>query len=37
MDVLDDLESEQKDVKNAGNNFIIYCNEIHIARMADIN
>ena len=37
MDVLDDLESEQIEVKNAGNNFITYCNEIHVARMAGIN
>ena len=34
MDVIDDLETEQKEVMCAGNNFITYSNEIHICRMA---
>tara|TARA_B100001094_G_scaffold154150_1_gene149213 strand:+ start:105 stop:1250 length:1146 start_codon:yes stop_codon:yes gene_type:complete len=33
-DVIDDLESEQDEVLNAGNTVINYCNEIHITRMA---
>ena len=34
MDVIDDLETEQLEVMNAGNNFLTYTNDIHICRMA---
>lgn len=34
MDVIDDLESEQKEVMKAGNTFIVYSHDIHVARMA---
>jgi len=34
MDVLDDLEAEQKEVMSAGNTFVTYCQELHICRMA---
>lgn len=34
MDVLDDLEAEQREVINAGNKFLTYCQELHICRMA---
>ena len=37
LDVLDDLESEQKEVINAGNTFLTYSNELHICRMAGCN
>ncbi|CAD7923190.1 unnamed protein product [Amoebophrya sp. A25] len=37
LDVLDDLESEQKEILKAGNTFVTYCEEIHIARMAGCN
>ena len=33
-DVIDDLESEQKEVLAAGNRFFVYSMDIHIARMA---
>merc|ERR1711924_218590 len=34
MDVLDDLEAEQKEVLAAGNSFVTYCQELHVCRMA---
>ena len=34
MDVVDDLESEQKEVMKVGNTFIVYSHDIHVARMA---
>lgn len=34
MDVLDDLEAEQREVMSAGNTFVTYCQELHICRMA---
>lgn len=34
MDVLDDLEAEQQEVRSAGNSFITYCQELHICRMS---
>eukprot|EP01084_Bolivina_argentea_P035436 65732_1 len=33
-DVIDDLESEQKEIVSVGNTFFVYCEEIHICRMA---
>ncbi|CAD7926020.1 unnamed protein product [Amoebophrya sp. A120] len=37
LDVLDDLESEQKEVLKAGNTFVTYCEELHVCRMAGCN
>jgi len=34
MDVLDDLEAEQREVIGAGNKILTYCEELHICRMA---
>ena len=34
FDVLDDLESEQREVLHAGNDFFVYSEAIHICRMA---
>jgi hypothetical protein len=34
MDVIDDFESEQQEVMKAGNTFIVYSHDIHVARMA---
>jgi len=34
MDVTDDIESEQREVLNAGNSFFVYSKEIHVCRMA---
>jgi hypothetical protein len=34
MDVIDDQESEEQEILGVNNNFITYCEEIHIARMA---
>lgn len=34
IDVIDDIESEEKEVIDCGNNFVTYCQEIHVARMA---
>lgn len=37
MDVIDDLESEQKEIINAGNTFFVYSPQIHVCRMAGCN
>eukprot|EP00392_Amoebophrya_sp_AT5.2_P008520 g8548.t1 len=37
LDVLDDLESEQLEILKAGNSFVTYSEEIHVARMAGCN
>ena len=37
MDVLDDFEAEQLEIINAGNTFITYTHDIHLARMAGCN
>jgi hypothetical protein len=37
MDVLDDFESELKEVQKVGNTFITYTEELHICRMAGCN
>lgn len=37
IDVIDDLESEQKEIINAGNTFFVYSHQIHICRMAGCN
>eukprot|EP00928_Gymnodinium_smaydae_P070091 TRINITY_DN54028_c0_g1_i1.p1 TRINITY_DN54028_c0_g1~~TRINITY_DN54028_c0_g1_i1.p1 ORF type:complete len:557 (-),score=56.18 TRINITY_DN54028_c0_g1_i1:226-1896(-) len=34
MDVLDDLEAEQREVISAGNTFMTYCAELHVCRMS---
>ena len=34
FDVIDDLECEQIEILQAGNNFFVYSEQIHIARMA---
>lgn len=34
MDVLDDLEAEHREVRNAGNWFVTYCQDLHVCRMA---
>lgn len=34
MDVIDDLECEQKEILNAGNDFFVYSEDVHVCRMS---
>ena len=34
VDVVDDMDAEAIEIKNAGNDFFVYTHDLHVARMA---